>query len=250
MADDSRDDGTALKRTPPTREQRIVEGIAWALGIVAVLFFGRAALLVSPTAKLTTDGQAIVVGTIVGAILIGLAGRWAWVAFRRRGRVSSPWIPLIAALLLALNLARDPSIPGASASVPIETYLKVGAPYNLQVPPADETARYKGALAGVGVASSEVREISNGNETVGYLLVANLRATSADEVIRGLERAFDQNEGAETHSEVIEGKDVVVGSGPQLAAMIWAEPPYGLVVYATDVNTGKLVAASIISAYK
>ena len=272
MADDSRDDGTTPKGTAPraaspvdwqpldsmntppeappprTTTERVAETIAWVVGIVAVLFLGRIALLWN--ASLSSFEQGELVGKIVGAVLIGLVVRWIWVRLRKRGRVVTPWILLIATVVLALDLVRDPTIAGPSASVPIETYLKVGTPYALSVPAPDESKQFKDALAAAGVGDSEVREVKDGTETVGYLLVANLRATSSDSFMRGLERGFEENEGAEAHSDVIAGKDVVVGTGPQFTAIIWAEPPYGLVVYATDVNTGKLVAASIISAYK
>lgn len=272
MADDSRDDGTTPDETPPraaspvdwqpletmtaqpeappSRTDRIVEGVVWVVGILGLLFLGRIGLLLNSSTTLSSFEQGQLVGTIVGALLIGLVVRWVWVKLRKRGRVRSPWIVLIACVVLLINLGRQPGLGAAPASVPIDTYLKVGTPYALSVPAPDESKQFKDALAAAGVADSEVREVKDGTETVGYLLVANLRATSSDSFMRGLERGFEENEGAEAHSDVLAGKDVVVGTGPQFTAIIWTEPPYGLVVYATDVNTGKLVAASIISAYK
>jgi hypothetical protein len=250
MVDNATPTGPPPPDAPPTAAQRIAEGTAWVVGILAVLFFGRAVLLVSPTARLTSLEQGELVGTILAAVIGGIVIRWLWVKLRKRGRVASPWVLLIATIALSINLVRDPALAPAGATVPIDTYLTVGAPYALATPAPDEAEQFKSALAGAGVSSSDVREVMNGTDTVGYYLVANLRASSSDEFMRGLERGFEENQGAEAHSEVIAGKDAVVGTGPQFTAIIWAEPPYGLVVYATDVETGKLIAASIIGAYK
>lgn len=92
---------------PRTTFQRTAEAVVWALGVFVVLFLGRITLLVDPSVDLSGFERGEIVGRIAGALTIGVVIRWVWIKLRKRGRVLSPWILVIAALALGLSLARE-----------------------------------------------------------------------------------------------------------------------------------------------
>ena len=92
---------------PPSAAQRTADAVVWVLGIVAVLFLGRVVLLVSPSAGLSAFERGQIVGRIAGAVFAGVVVRWVWVKLRKRGRVLSPWILVVATLLLVSALSRS-----------------------------------------------------------------------------------------------------------------------------------------------
>jgi hypothetical protein len=92
---------------PPSPVQRVSDGVVWSLGIFTLLFLGRAWLLFDPAADLSGFERGQVVGRIAGAVLTGAVVRWVWVRLRKRGRVLSPWILVVATLLLVSSLTRS-----------------------------------------------------------------------------------------------------------------------------------------------
>ena len=89
------------------RGTTVLEGIAWVIGLAAVLFFGGVFAAVGSDPSLTAYEWGVVAGSIFAALLVGFVVRWIWVKVRGRGRVLSPWIPLIAVVVLLANLSRD-----------------------------------------------------------------------------------------------------------------------------------------------
>ena len=229
---------------------RVAEAIAWIVGIAAVLFLGRIFILLNDSAGLSGFQKGEVLGRVVGAVLVGLVIRWAWVKLRKRGRVLSPWILLIACASLAGGLSSSPGLVLPPAGAPIGTYLKVGTPYVVEPQSADVDARFASAVTAFHATASEVRQISLDGEAVGFLVVVNVGATESDEFMNGAESGFEKNSGAEAHTETIAGKTAMVGTSQDVHVVIWVEAPYGLILYAADAESSKALAASIITAYK
>jgi hypothetical protein len=98
--------GPATTERPRTTFQRVAETVVWIFGVVTVLILGRIFVLLDTTADLSVFERGEVVGRIAGALFMGWVIRWAWVRIRKRGRVISPWILVIAALALTSQLAR------------------------------------------------------------------------------------------------------------------------------------------------
>jgi hypothetical protein len=89
------------------RGTSVLEGIAWVISLAAVLFFGRVFAAIGSDEPLSAYEWGVVAGSIFGALLVGLVVRWIWVKVRGRGRVLSPWVPIIAVVVLIVNLSRD-----------------------------------------------------------------------------------------------------------------------------------------------
>lgn len=241
----------AKPEPPPSIAVRVLEAVAWVVGILAVLFFGRTLWIFDP--NFGTSGFEIgeLVGLMIGAVLMGLFVRWLWVGFRHRGRVLSPWALLVAIALLAVNpVYGTVTLPPTVAAQPISTYLKIGAPYNLVTADADTVSQLAGGFTDEGAKETEVREITEGTETVGFLVVADVDATDSDVFRTGVESGFEKTEGAEAHVDTIGSTKVVVGTVSGVVAVFWAEEPYGLIVYAFDVDSGKALAGSVMDAYR
>jgi hypothetical protein len=230
--------------------QRAAEAVVWVLGVFVVLFLGRITLLFNPALDLSGFERGEIVGRIAGALTLGAVIRWVWIKLRKRGRVLSPWILVIAALALGSSLTRDAAglIPPVGA--PIDTYLEIGTPFTLGPPAADVNREFVDQFAGSGSTATEVREIREGGEPIGYVIVANIGTTVAGDFFSGFEAGFNQSEGAEAKIEVVGGREALVGTGPAFAVVVWKEPPYAVVVYAADVERGRQIAASIMGAYE
>ena len=228
---------------------RIAEAVVWVLGIFVVLFLGRIALLFNPSVDLSGFERGEIVGRIFGALTLGVVIRWVWIKLRKRGRVLSPWILVIAALALGSSLARDVTlIPPVGA--PIDTYLEVGAPYDIGPAPADVAAQFAEVFDQAGSTATEVREIREAGTPVGYLLVANVGGTAADDFLADFESGFEENAGAEASMSTISAAEVLVGTGPDFAGIVWNEPPYAVVVYSLDVDSARALATSVMAAYR
>ena len=236
---------------PRSTASRVLEAVAWVVGVLAVLFFGRIYAVWSGSRTLTPYQWGEVTGTIFGAIIIGILVRWVVVKLRHRGRVRSPWILLIAAVFLLLNLGRQPALGSPPpADVPIGTYLEIAAPYSLGAAAPEDVEQFRSLLASGGTGESEIRVVTEGGEAVGYFVVKNFGTGSSEEFLRGLERGIEEAGAVDAETVPIGGKSAVVGSGEGFAVVFWTEPPYGLIVYATDVESGKILATAIIDGYQ
>jgi hypothetical protein len=237
---------------PRSLGARLLEAAAWTVGVAAVLLLGRVLWLFDSDPSFTGFERGVIVGQLMGAVLMGFVVRWAWVKLRKRGRVRSPWALLVATAILAANLSRVAGgVPAAPvATVPIDTYLMVGAPYTLGVPPASVASQFTGPLDAKGARSSAVREIHEAGELVGYLVVADIGATDDAEFVAGVVRGFEDTAGNDAQEDTIDGRTVVVGKGADSAAVIWVESPYLLALHALDIESGKILAGSVMAAYR
>jgi hypothetical protein len=103
----------------------MAEVVAWIVGLAAVLFFGRVYAVLTGTRTMSPNQAGEIVGTLIGAVLVGVFVRWLFVKWRKRGRVISPWILVIATFVLLIGLSGQ-RIPGASGdALPIGTYLAI-----------------------------------------------------------------------------------------------------------------------------
>lgn len=247
----SPDPGIAREAEKPrTTWQRAAEAVVWVLGVFVVLFLGRITLLFNPSADLSGFERGEIVGRIFGALTLGVVIRWGWIKLRKKGRVLSPWILVIAALALGSSLTRDAAALVPPVGAPIDTYLEIGAPYALGPAAADVNREFVDQFAGSGSTATEVREVLAGDEPIGYVIVANIGTTVAGDFFSGFESGFKQTEGAEANLEVVGGVEALVGTGPAFAVVVWKEPPYAVVVYAADVERARQIATSIMGAYE
>jgi hypothetical protein len=235
---------------PPQRTRRFIEAAAWVVGIVAVLFFAGVFGVLGGSQALTARGWGQLTGAIVGSVIVGLVARWLVVRIRRRGRVRSPWILVVAVLVLLLNPGRQPAIGApADAGLPIDTYMRIGSPYALATPSADETAPLTAALTAASAGAFEIKRVTQDGQVVGLFVVADMGADASPDYRRGLEQGWTDDGGDEAHDVPIAGLTAVLGTRPAGAGVLWVEPPYVLTVYAADSDTAQSIAGSIIAAY-
>jgi hypothetical protein len=233
----------------PTTARRILEAAAWIVGILAIGFFGRVYAVVSGSRTLSAEEIGRLIGAIVGAIVIGLLARLLVVRIRRRGRVRSPWILVVAVLVLLLNLGRDPGLGGTAAGgLPMDSYIRIGSPYSLTTPTADEAERFKAALE-TGTGAYEVRRVVQGDQLVAFFVIADVGSDASADFRRGLEQGWQDDGGDEPREETIGSRTVVIGTRPSGAGAFWVEPPHILTVYAADEDTAKQITAAIVGAY-
>ena len=243
--------GPADGERPRTTAQRILEAAAWIVGIVALGFFGRVYALLNGPGALSAEEIGRLVGSIVGAVIIGLLARWLVVRIRHRGRVRSPWILLVATIVLLLGVGNQPRVGALGISaVSIDSYVAIGAPYALADPNADETDRFAAQLAKATAGAYEVRRVLKDGQLVGYLVVADLGTDESTEYRRGMARGFVDDGGVEAHEVTVAGRPVVIGTRTEGALAMWVEPPFALSVYGADTASAEGLAAAVMAAYK
>jgi hypothetical protein len=93
-----------------------------------------------------------------------------------------------------------------------------------------------------------VRRVVASGELVGYLIVADIGADDSYDVRQGIARGFI-NAGGTTRELVVEGRNVMVGTGPNGAAAGWIEPPYLLSVFALNEDSARLLAEAVMTGY-
>ena len=236
---------------PRTMAQRILEAAAWIVGVLALAFFGRVYALVSGPRTLSAEEIGRLVGGIVGAVIVGLFVRWLVVRSRHRGRVRSPWILVVAILVLLLGVGNQPRVGAAGVpAVSIDTYVTIGSPYALATPNPDETDRFATQLAKATSGAYEVRRVLQAGQLVGYLVVADLGTDDSADYRRGMEQGFMDDGGVEAHEGSVAGRPVVVGTRTEGAVAMWVEPPFALTVYGADTASAEGLAAAVMAAYK
>jgi hypothetical protein len=236
---------------PRTTAQRILEAAAWIVGVLALAFFGRVYALLSGPRTLSAEEIGRLVGSIVGAVIIGLLARWLVVRIRHRGRIRSPWILVVAIVVLLFGVGNQPPVgaPGVAA-VSIGSYVTIGSPYALAAPNADETDRFGSQLARATTGAYEIRRVLKAGQLVGYLVVADLGTDDSAEYRRGMEQGFIDDGGVETHEATVAGRPVVIGTRTEGAVAMWVEPPFALTVYGADTASAEGLAAAVMAAYK
>jgi hypothetical protein len=236
---------------PRTTAQRIIEAAAWIVGVLALAFFGRVYALVSGPRTLSAEEIGRLVGGIVGAVIVGLFVRWLVVRIRRRGRVRSPWILVVAILVLLFRVGNQPPVGASGASaVSIGSYVRIGAPYALATPNADETQRFGTAITKATSGAYDVRRVLKAGQLVGYLVVADLGTDDSADYRRGIEQGFMDDGGVEAHEATVAGRPVVIGTRTEGAVAMWVEPPFALTVYGADTASAEGLAAAVMAAYK
>ncbi len=233
---------------PATRFTRAVEAVAWVVGIAAVLFFGRVyAILRGPMAP-TSYEIGVVIGTIAAAVIVAALVRWVVVKIRGRGGLRSPWILVVAALILLVGVGRQ---AGLDASVgpgrPIDSYLEIAAPFSLSLPTAGEKEELRTAIAD-GLGTYEVRRVLDGGGLVGFLIVGDINVGPSPDW-GALERGFEGGSGGDAQRTTVAGRTAIVGSASSAATVMWIESPYILVVYGIDADSARLMAELVIASY-
>jgi hypothetical protein len=236
---------------PVTATRRILEAAAWIVGILGLLFFGRVFAVLTGSRTLTPREMGEILGTILGAVLVGVFVRWLLVRIRHGGRVLSPWILVVAIAVLLIGLVQQGGARiSTTSTIPIGSYVKIDPPYAMEVATPEEEEQIKGSLGATGANGYEFRRLLEGEELVGRFLIADLNADASAEFRRGIEQGWEANAGAEAHESVVGGRQVIVGTAPNAAQVIWVEPPFALTVYAADVELAQRLAASIMAAYE
>jgi hypothetical protein len=236
---------------PRTTGQRFLQAAAWIVGVLALGLFGRVYALFGGATNLSAEEIGRLIGSIVGALIIGLFVRLLIVRIRRRGRVRSPWILVVAVLVLLLGIGNQPRVGASGVSaVSIGSYVRIGAPYALADPNADETDRFATQLAKATAGAYEVRRVLKAGQLVGYLVVADLGTDDSAEFRRGLAQGFIDDGGVEAHEATVAGRPVVIGTRTEGAVAMWVEPPFALTVYGADPASAEGLAAAVMAAYK
>lgn len=236
---------------PLTPARRALEAVAWVVGILGVVFFGRLLPVLTGSRTVTAYEAGGLAGSILVAVLVGVFVRWLAVRSRRRGRVLSPWILIVAILVLLLNLGRQPAIGAPTNSgLPIDTYLKIEAPYALTSPLPDQVAGLTELRDQFQARAFEARRIQLDGEDVGLLVVGNIGARDPATFQREMIEAMAQTQGAVAAAAVMDGRDVIEASASGVSILAWLEPSHLLLVYASDRDLVREIAASIIAAYE
>jgi hypothetical protein len=231
---------------PPGKFTRVVEAVAWIVGAAAVLFFGRIFAIVNASPPLTAYELGRSVGTIVFAVVIGVFVRWLVIRVRRRGRLFSPWILLVAVLVLVINLGRGAGI-AAPPGLPIGTYLKIDAPYALTAATAEEVGQFGEALAEAD--AFEARRVVDNGQVVGFLVVADVNLPASPDW-DDIERGFESTSGASSEQDIVGTRPALVGTAARSATVIWVESPYILTVVALDEESARVLAESVMASYE
>lgn len=248
---------------PPTLARRILEAVAWIVGIAAVLFFGRIYALLSGGGQLTAEEQGEVVGSVIGAVIVGVFVRWIVVRIRHRGRVLSPWILVVAVLVLLINLGRGAGLggiapapspattnPSAPPGRPIDTYAVVDPPFTIEPASSDEVTEFKASFGDLG-KRMEVRRITRDGSIDGYLVIVDAGSRFPASGITLFEAGIKREDGVATERARLAGHDVVVANIPAegVAFVGWLESPHVLIVYGLNTDSAKDMAEAVIAAY-
>lgn len=235
---------------PSTPARRALEIVAWIVGIAGVLFFGRLFPVLTGSRTVTAGEAGALAGSITAAVLIGVLASWLVVRIRRRGRVLSPWILVVAILVLLASLGRQPGAGAPAASgLPIEAYLKVGAPYALTAASPEQVAGLAELQAHFQARAAEARGIQLNGEDVGFLVVGDAGVRDPETFRREMLDGMVKTQGAAAEAAVLSGHDVIEASASGVSILAWVEAPHLLLVYAADRETARAITASIIAAY-
>jgi hypothetical protein len=250
---------------PPSTAHRILEAAAWVVGIGGYLVVAWVYAMTYPTDDISSTEAGRFAGSLVGPVLFAVVARWVVVRLRRRGQVLSPWVPVLATLLLFITVVRVPttqttapsntatsSSPAAtSSSRPIGAYLAVEAPYRMEGAAADEAAEFKKSLGRPGL-EMEVRRLTRSGTVEGFLVVMDAGALNTAGGMRAFETGIKSQPGVSTERTTIAGRDAVVADIPAegVGFVAWMEGPTILVVYGQDTDSAGDMAEAVIAAYQ
>jgi hypothetical protein len=253
---------------PPTTASRVLRAAAWVVGIAAILFFGRVYSLIFGGADPTAEQVGEVVGYLIGATLLGLGVRWLFVRAGRGKGLASPWVLVVASLVLLLNLGRYSDQLASSAAVTptpgptaratpagsprdIDEYFVIGDPYGIERATAEEVTDF-GQAMGAFSDRTEVRRITRDGVVEGFYVVVDSGDRFPVKSLGAFELGLKTQEGIETERATLGGHEVVVADMPDddVAFVSWLEVPRILVVYGIDEGSARTMATSVINAYK
>lgn len=228
---------------PPSR---LMLALSWATALVLAAFGGWIAMRAADGSTPYRFGVAM--GTVVAPFLIAAVLRLAYFRLRRgrfaRVALRSPWVPLGAALIIALSAAGDIASLAPPPAVEAETAMHVRSPFTLRETDAATLQQIEqGLREDQSVRSIAVREVIGDDGSVSLLLAADarLRPGDIDEAVEGLQGAA----GAAATIERIGGQDVAIVTGPDGWIGSWIESPLMVQVYSPDRATLQAVIEAV-----
>jgi hypothetical protein len=227
--------------------RRALVAAAWLAGLLVFAFLAWA--LVRNGEEGNAFGVGYAVGTVLAALGGGVLASWLLAKARRRGRVLSPWILVVAIAILAYRVATTVPAVAAPSSVPVATYVKVEAPYEIGLAPADVVRQFDAQFGRRAVGDTHFASIEEAGEIVGYLIVGDFGLVASDRFLEGFEAGFEETAGNVAQIAVLHGRDILMGSGQVGGVAVWEERPFGLIVYAADKESAQVLAESVIEAY-
>ena len=220
------------------------------VGLGAVLFFGRVIPLLSGGSRVTPEFAGYVVGSIVGALLLGLAVCWFFArVLLKRGRVLTPWITVIAVVVLLVNVGQGIDTGTEPAAHPIDHYVAIESPYRLRPASPEEQAGFAPLAETLAEDGDvEIRRILDGSTVVGFLVVADAGVSDPERELREVQDGAESNPEAVTRLDRIGERAVLVASGSDGTSFTyWMEPPYVLIVYGADEASVRLLAEAVMA---
>jgi amino acid transporter len=190
-----------------------------------------------------------VVGAVVFPFLIAAILRLVWVRIQR-GRFSkaalrSPWLPLVAALLLGFATAGRIAALAPPPPVDAATAMHVSTPFTLQAADpavADEIERLLRQDETIG--SIAMRNVVGGDGSLSLLIAADARLAEDDlaEVAGGME----DSAGVAPTIETLAGREVAIITTANGLSGTWIDAPLLMTVYAADLPTLRAVVEAVV----
>ena len=253
---------------PPTTASRVLRAVAWIVGIAAVLFFGRVYSLIFGGADPSAEQTGEAVGYLIGAILLGLVVRWLFVRAGRGKGLVSPWVLVVASLVLLFNVGRYSDQLAASTAVSptpgptsratpagspraVEDFLVIDDPYGMERATAEEVTDF-GEAMGAFSDQTQVRRITRDGVVEGFYVIVDSGGRFPVNSLGAFELGLKTQEGIETERVTLGGHEVVIANVPDedVAFVSWLEVPRILVVYGIDESSARNMATAVINAYK
>jgi hypothetical protein len=242
----------------------------WAIGLVGLVIVALVADRILELAGGARAGESDAylagefVGRIIGALLVAAALRWLSTRMRGGGRILSPWLIAIAAIVLLAGAAGTavqarpvaslpaPSSPAAStAGAAVSGLFRITAPYSFRLLGPDSHSSIDPIvqqLEAAGARDVEAREIVEAGEIVGWAVIFDwqLGAGSEDEYVDGfLEGA---PEASQPERVTIRGRPVGLLSPAESGVAGWADPPLAVTVFAVDLESARVLAKAMLAA--
>jgi hypothetical protein len=219
-------------RKPPSRAMIV---LSWVTALILAAFGAWIAMRATPGDSAYRWGYAF--GAAVGPFLLAAILRLIFVRVRdgKTGApvLRSPWVPLGAALLIALNGAG--SIASLAPPRPVEaaTAMHVRTPFTIRETDAAVVQQIEAGLReDPSVRSVAVREVVGGDGSISILLAADGRLRDGD--LGAIVKSVGDLVGVAPTIETIGGESVVIAKGPEGFIGSWIDAPLMVQVYAVD----------------
>lgn len=219
-------------RKPPSRATIV---LSWVTALILAVFGAWIAMRATQGDAAYRWGYAF--GAAVGPFLLAAIVRLIFVRVRdgKTGApvLRSPWVPLGAALLIALNGAG--SIASLAPPRPVEaaTAMHVRTPFTIREADAATVQQIEAGLRDdPSVRSVAVREVVGGDGSISILLAADGRLREGD--LDAIVESVGDSTGVAPTIETIGGEEVVIVKGPDGLIGSWIDAPLMVQVYAVD----------------